>query len=124
MLTDPEMALVYARALVAVARGDYEISLEEATVLQARLAARCGEALAFDDVLLAPRLEPEELLASHGDGPFRSNATDPRALAVMLVEDGLAILDAKGGGTSGELATLRHFASALGLTAEELRKLA
>jgi hypothetical protein len=124
MITDPEMALVYARALVAVARGDHEISVEEAAVLQARLAARCGEAVALDDVLLARRLDPGELMVGHGDGPFRSTAVDPRALALMLVEDGLAIIDAKGGGTSGEIATLRHFASALGLTAEELRQLA
>ncbi len=118
------MALVYARALVAVARGDHEISVEEGAALQVRLAARCGEIVALDDVLLAPRLRAEELLAGHGDGPFRSPSLDPRALATALVEDGLAILDAKGGGTPGELGTLRHFASVLGLTAEELRVLA
>jgi hypothetical protein len=74
IITDPDMAMVYARALVA-ARGDHQITTEEAAALRVRIAARCGEELAFEDVLLAPGL-----------------------------------------------AKLRHFASALGMSAEDLRR--
>jgi hypothetical protein len=120
VILHPDLAVLYARALVEVARGDHEISSEEGAELQARLAARCGDVVGLDDVLLAPRLHVDELVAIPGDGPFRSNAVDSRTLGLMLVEDGLAVVNAKGGGDSAELLKLRHFAAALGLSDAEL----
>lgn len=122
-IPDRELGLLYARALVAIARADHAIEVEEGEVLARRIEARCVIPLRIEDLLLEPALSPEqfaELLASR-DGPFRSTQVRPRDLAAALVEDGVAIMLAKGHATETEADRLWRFAEALGLTSDEFR---
>jgi hypothetical protein len=122
---DRELAHLYARALVAIARGDGEISTEEAGRLQRQIDERCTWPIAIDDLLLDAPLSPHHLaeLAFGGDTPFRSPAFDPALLAALIVTDGLAVVLAKGHVTAGETASLRAFAAALRLPDAEFARL-
>jgi hypothetical protein len=120
----PELAHLYARVLVAVARADHEISFEEGLRLEQRINARCREPIAIDDVLLSAPIDPSELArVLVGDGPFRGSPVHPVELARALVADGVAILLAKGHATDNEARSLWRYASALGLTGDDFRAL-
>lgn len=123
---DRELGLLYARALVAIARADHSIEFEEGLRLAERIAARCSVPLRLEDLLLEPPLSPEQLVQQLGstDGPFRSASTvHPRELAAVLVRDGVAIMLAKGHATEVEADRLWRFAEALGLSSEAFREL-
>lgn len=121
-LHDPVLVHLHARAVVAVARADEEISLEEGLRLRERLEARAGARVALDDLLLAEALTPEELAAQAGGAgdPFRSGGIHPAALAAMIIADGVAVAMAKGYVAEVEARALIAFGRALGCTREEL----
>lgn len=122
LLFDHELAHLYARSLIAIARVDHEINLEEGLRLEQRINARCREPLHLEDLLLLPALDPGELAeAVVGGGPFRGSSVHPVQLAQALVADGVSIVLAKGHATGAEAHRLWQFASALGLTAEDFR---
>ena len=124
-LANRELATLYARALVAIARGDGEISPEEARRLQVQLLARCGTTIALDDLLLEGPLLSAQLrdLVVGTDSPYRAVQIDQIAFAELLVRDGLAVLFEKGHVAAGEMARLRAFAEALGLPDEDFARL-
>ncbi|HSD91390.1 MAG TPA: TerB family tellurite resistance protein [Kofleriaceae bacterium] len=122
MIRDRELAMLYARALVAIARADAEIGLEEGSRLQQRIADRCETPLRIDDLLLEATLLPDHLAEYVGGGPFRG-AAHPAQLAEWLVSDGLSVILAKGHVTQGEANVLWRFADALGVSREDFRKL-
>ncbi len=124
-IADRELALLYARALVAIARADHTIEVEEGERLAQRIDARCAIPPRIEDLLLEPPLSPEQFaeLIENRDGPFRSTQVRPRELAAALVEDGVAIMLAKGHATETEADRLWRFAEALGLTSDEFRAL-
>jgi len=124
-IPDREVGLLYARALVAVARADHEIQFEEGLRLAERIRRRCEVPPRLDDLLLEPALSPEQFVQQAGtrDGPFRSSQIHPRELGAALVEDGVAIMLAKGHATETEADRLWRFAEALGLSSDEFRAL-
>lgn len=124
-IPDRELGLLYARALVAIARADHAIEVEEGEVLAQRIHARCVIPLRIEDLLLEPPLTPEQFaeLIENRDGPFRSAQVRPRELGAALVEDGIAIMLAKGHATETEADRLWRFAEALGLSSDEFRAL-
>jgi hypothetical protein len=121
LLLDRELSLVYARALVTIARADAEIGFEEGLRLKQLVDARCREPIALDELLLAPALGPDELAAMLHGGPFRGVSVHPIQLARALVADGIAIALAKGHATEAEARSIWRFASALGLSREDFR---
>jgi len=124
-IEDREISLLYARALVAIARADHEIEFEEGLRLADRITDRCMLTLRLEDLLLEPALSPEQFVEQLrvNDGPFRSATIHPRDLAGVLVQDGVAIMLAKGHATEAEADRLWRFADALGLSADEFRRL-
>jgi hypothetical protein len=122
---DRELSGIYARALLAIARGDGEITSEEARRLQRQIDERCAWPIAIDDLLLDAPLSTQHLteLALGNSTPFRSAAIDRRALAKLLVTDGIAVVLEKGHIADGEASKLRAFASALGLSDAEFSHL-
>jgi hypothetical protein len=124
-IADRELGLLYARALIAVARADQEIHFEEGMRLADRIRERCTTPLRLEDLLLEPPLTPDQLALqlSNSGGPFRGSSPHPRQLADMLVRDGIAIMLAKGHATELEADRLWRFAEALGLTSEDFRTL-
>lgn len=124
-IDDREVGLLYARALVAITRADNVIELEEGLRLSERIDARCVMPLRLEDLLLEPALTPEQFAqqCSSRDGPFRGTHVHPRELATALVEDGIAIMLAKGHATEAEAYRLWRFAEALGLSSEEFGQL-
>ena len=123
MQLDAQLAQMYALALVASARADGEISLEEGLRLQ-HLVDRAGSATSIDDLLMADRVRPEAFAALVQGDPFRGRSVHPLELAPQLVSDALEILLAKGHVAAAELAALRAFVGALGIGDEQLRALA
>jgi hypothetical protein len=79
----------------------------------------------LEDLLLEPALSPEQFHALLGTqhGPFRGASVHRRELAGALVEDGVAIMLAKGHATEAEADRLWRFAEVLGLTSAEFRQL-
>jgi hypothetical protein len=124
-IADRELGLLYARALVAIARADQEIELEEGMRLVDRIEARCTIPLRLEDLLLEPPLSPEQFFQQIGTehGPFRGASVHPRELADALVQDGVAIMLAKGHATEAEADRLWRFVEVLGLTSDEFRRL-
>ena len=124
-LANRELATLYARALVAIARGDGEISPEEARRLQHQLDARCGWPIALDELLLEAPLVAAQLgvLVVGADSPYRAIQIDQVAFAELLVADGIAVLFEKGPVAAGEMARLRAFADALGLPDTDFARL-
>ena len=124
MIRDRDLAMLYARALVAVANADGSIGLEEGTRLTQRLRTRCADAPTLDAALAAAPLAAAELaqLAALHD-PFRGGALHPGELARWLVDDAIAVLLAKGAVTREEVARLRELTGALGLSAADFQGL-
>ncbi len=122
-LFDIGLAQLYARAVLAIARADHELGVEEGVRIERLLEARSGRPVALDDLLLDEPLEPAELVAlmrAHA-GPFRGNSVHPGELAAMIVMDAIAVILAKGYVSEGEARELLRFAVALGCSVDEVR---
>ena len=126
-LFDSDLGTTYARALLAIARADSEISPEEGEQLAACIAARCEEPPSLADLLFEPTLTVDELAQTFRNatagGPFRSTPIDPVDVAEALVTDAVSIALTKGHISDGEGARLRRFADALGLPQGSFEKL-
>lgn len=124
MIRDRELATLYARALVTIARTDGDISFEEGLRLQQCIEDRCEVPLRIDDVLFEPALSPRQLhdFLTASAGPFRGSA-HPVQLAEWIVQDGLSVILAKGHMSAQEATLLSRFAEALGVSRDEFRRL-
>jgi hypothetical protein len=124
MIRDRELAALYARALVALARADGDITFEEGLRLQQCIADRCEVPLRIDDVLFEPTLSPRQLAdyLSASAGPFRGSA-HPDRLAEWIVSDGLSVILAKGHMSAQEATLLSRFAEELGVSRDEFQRL-
>jgi tellurite resistance protein len=121
LLLNDDLKLLYARALVSIARADGLIDADEGDRLRQRILERSQ--LDLEDILLEHSLLPAELAEALQGGPFRGVAVRGDELARLLVEDGLYVALAKGHITSEEAARLWRYGTALGLSDEELRTL-
>jgi hypothetical protein len=117
------MGQLFARALVAIARADDQIGLEEGLRLQQRIERRTGGPISLPDLLLAEPLEPHRLAESlrGSAGPFRNAGVHPGELALMIITDGIAVVLAKGYVSEAEAREIVRFASALGCSLDEVR---
>lgn len=125
-ILDPNVAQLYAQALVAIARADGEIALEEGSRLQEKIEQRSGQPANLDDLLLAEPLDPETLANALRDasGPFRgSGGLHPGELAQMIVVDAIAVVLAKGHVSDEEAQQIVRYATALGCTLDEIRRM-
>ncbi len=124
-LLDVGLAHLYARAVLAIARAGDEFGVEEGTRLQERIEARTGNHMSFDDLLLFEPLVPSDLAAQlrASSSPFRGANLHPGELAAMIVVDSIAVVLAKGYVSEAEARELVRFATALGCSVEEVRKL-
>jgi hypothetical protein len=115
---DIGLAHVYARAVLAVARADHELGLEEGLRIVRLLEDRSGRPVSLDDLLLEETLDPGELVAMirQSSSPFRGNCVHPGELAGMIVMDSIAVVLAKGYVSEAEARELLRFAVALGCT--------
>jgi hypothetical protein len=126
-ILDDELGRVYARALVAIARADGELVLDEILRLRALVARRLGHDIddaalfaadgdvALDELLVAVRRQ-------HGD-PFRTAGLAPRALGRLLLTDGLSLALADGHICAEEVTMVEAMARALGCTDDDLAEL-
>ncbi|HEU0035074.1 MAG TPA: hypothetical protein VFQ53_30820 [Kofleriaceae bacterium] len=124
-LFDVGLAHLYARAVLAIARAGDELGLEEGLRLQERIEARSGHLFSLDDLLLHEPLTPSELAAQlrTASSPFRGANVHTGELAAVIVEDALMVVLAKGYVSEAEGRELVRFATALGLSVEEVREL-
>lgn len=125
-IADPAVAHLYARAVLAIARSDDEIDLEEGLRLRERIEARTGGPISLDALLLADPMGPAELveqLRALVGGPFRGSGMHPAELASMIVADGIAVVLAKGHVSDAEAQELVRYATALGCTIEDVRRM-
>lgn len=122
-LLDIGLANLYARAVLAVARANDEIVLEQGQRLVAQLEARSGQPISLADLLLAEPLEPGELAAQlrAPTSPFRATEVHPSELAAMIVTDGIGVVLAKGYVSEEEARELVKFALALGCSVDDVR---
>jgi len=120
---DSAIGQLFARALVAIARADDQIDLEEGLRLQQRIELRTGSPMVLDDLLFVEPLEPQWLgeALRGAAGPFRGAAVHPGELAAMIVSDGIAVVLAKGYVSEAEASVIVRFASALGCSRDEVR---
>jgi hypothetical protein len=122
---DNALGQLFARALVAIARADDQIGLEEGVRLEQRIALRVGGPIPLDDLLLAEPLEPHRLAESlrGSPTPFRHVTVHPSELAVMIITDGIEVVLAKGYVSEAEAREIVRFASALGCSLDQVRAL-
>jgi hypothetical protein len=122
-MLDSALGHLFARALVAIARADDQIGLEEGLRLQQRIELRTGGPISLPDLLLAEPLEPHRLAESlrGAAGPFRTAGIHPGELALMIITDGIAVVLAKGYVSEAEAREIVRFASALGCSLDEVR---
>jgi hypothetical protein len=122
-ILDSTLGHLFARALVAIARADDQIGLEEGLRLAQRIELRTGGPIVLADLLLADPLEPHRLAEAlrQGAGPFRGASVHPGELAAMIVSDGIAVVLAKGYVSEAEAGVIVRFASALGCPLDEIR---
>ncbi|MDB4953990.1 MAG: hypothetical protein JWO36_1559 [Myxococcales bacterium] len=118
---DYDLAQLYARALIAIARSDGEITAEEGHVLQQTIDARSAEPLQLDELMFETPLNPEELAAIVQTDPFRGFTMHPVQLAEQLVTDALFVLLSKGHVTQTEGHRIMRFASELGMSDDQVR---
>lgn len=116
-MLDRELSRLYALALVAIARADGEIGPDEGVRLQERIAARCQGTLLLEDLLL-DSIQPADLAAAIQAGPFRGSNMPADQLGEMLLNDGLAVVLAKGHATNGEAHAILRFIRVLGCADE------
>ncbi len=117
------LAQLHAGALVAIARADDQIGVEEGLRLQERIDARAGHPTPLDDLLLAEPLEPRDVaeLIRGTSGPFRGGSIHPGEFARMIVVDAISVVLAKGYVSEQEGRKMIRFALALGCTLAEVR---
>lgn len=122
---DIGLAHIYGRAVLAIARADNELGLEEGLRIVRLLEDRSGQPVSLDDLLLEYPLDPAELVAMirANSGPFRGNGVHPGELAQMIVLDSITVVLAKGYVADAEARELLRFAVALGCTVEEVREM-
>lgn len=124
-ILDDELGRVYARALVAIARADGELVLDEILRLRTLVAHRLGRDV-DDAALFGADATIDELVAvvhrQHGD-PFRTSGLAPRALGRLLIIDGLSLALADGHVCAEEVAILDAMARALGCTDDDLAEM-
>jgi hypothetical protein len=123
-IRDESLADLFARALVAIARADHQLGMEEGMRLQERITLRTGSPVELDDLLLAPALLPSQLADALGafGGPFRSaSGLHPGEVAAMLVSDGASVALAKGYISEAEGRLIVAFGLALGCSLDEIR---
>jgi hypothetical protein len=122
-ILDVGLAHLYARAVLAIARADDEIELEEGLRLVACLEARSGRPVSLDDLLLAEPLDPAELVSQlrTSTSPFRGAGLHPSELARMIVTDSIGVVLAKGYLSEEEARELLKFAFALGCSIDDIR---
>ena len=115
----------YSRALLAIARADNHLGLEEGLRLEHRILARTGNKVSLDDLLLEEPLSPRDLAAHIRDtsSPFRGGSMHPGELAAMIVVDSLAVVLGKGYVSEAEARELLRYAQALGCSVDEVRAL-
>jgi hypothetical protein len=120
---DIGLAHIYARAVLAIARADHELGLEEGLRIVRLLEDRSGQPVSLDDLLLELPLDPAEVVAMMrvSSGPFRGNGVHPGELAAMIVIDAIAVVLAKGYVSEAEARELLRFAVALGCSVDEVR---
>lgn len=125
-IREPDLAQLYAQALVAIARADDLLGLEEGLRLQQKIDARLVGPIALDDLLLAEPLDPDALKAivETARGPFRGGSVHPGELARLIVVDAIEVVLAKGYISEGEAQEMIRFATALGCTLEQVRAMA
>jgi hypothetical protein len=125
-LLDVGLAHLYARAVLAIARAGDELGLEEGLRLQERVETRAGFPLSLDDLLLFEPLAPSELASQlrSASAPFRGATMHAGELAAMIVIDSISVVLAKGYVSEAEARELIRFATALGCSVDEVRKLA
>jgi uncharacterized tellurite resistance protein B-like protein len=121
-ILDADVARLYARALVAVARADDEINVDEGHRLEAQIVARVPVPIPLEDLLLVEPLEHEALgeAIRTQAGPFRGGDIDPRELARMFVGDAVAVVLAKGYVAESEAHQIMRFATVLGCSVDEI----
>ncbi len=116
------LAQLYAQALVAICRADDHVVREVGARLQERIETRAGVAVPLEDLLLAEPLEPASLAGTVGTtGPFRGAGVHAAELARLIVVDAVGVVRAKGHVTEREAHLIIRFATALGVSADELR---
>jgi len=117
---------LHAQALVAIARADGEIGLEEGARLQQKIEARTGREANLDDLLLAETVDPQQLADAvrATSGPFRTGSgLHPGELAQMIVVDAIEVVLAKGHVSEEEAQQIVRYATALGCTRDEIRRM-
>ena len=124
-ILDAGLAHLYARAVLAIARADDEIELEEGRRRVAHLEARSGQPVSLADLLLAEPLDPAELAAQlrASAGPFRGAGLHSSELAEMIVTDSIRVVLAKGHVSEEEARELLRFAVALGCSVDDVRRM-
>lgn len=124
-LFDVGLAQLYARAVLAIARADHELGLEEGMRIEQLLRDRSGWPVSLDDLLLDEPLDPATLVAHMraASGPFRGAGVHAGELAKMIVEDSIAVVLAKGYVSEAEARELLRFAVALGCSVDEVRSM-
>jgi hypothetical protein len=124
-LLDVGLAQLYARALLAIARADHELGLEEGLRIEQMLERRSGSPVSMNDLLLFEPLDPAELVAQVRtlSGPFRGAGLHPGELAAMIVQDSIAVVLAKGYLSEAEARELLRFAMALGCNVDEVKSM-
>lgn len=122
-ILDAGSAQLYAQALVAIARADDQLGIEEGSRLQQKISARLADPMEIDDLLLAEPLTADALAAivSTASGPFRGGSLHPGELARLIVVDAIEVVLAKGYISDEEASEMIRFATALGCTLEEVR---
>jgi hypothetical protein len=122
-ILEPDLAQLYAQALIAIVRADEEIGLEEGLRLQQKLDERLLTPIDIDDLLLAEPLEPAALgeIVGAATGPFRAGSLHPGELARLIVVDAVEVVLAKGHITEEEAKEMIRFATALGCTLPQVR---
>ncbi len=125
-IREPDLAQLYAQALVAIARADDQLGLEEGLRLQQKLDTRLAVPIALDDLLLAEPLDPASLheIVDAVRGPFRGGSLHPGELARVIVVDAIEVVLAKGYISEGEAQEMIRFATALGCTLDQVRAMA
>lgn len=120
---EADLAQIYAQAVVAIARADDSLGLEEGSRLQHKLNARLGAPTEIDDLLLAEPLGSDQLAAivDAASGPFRGGSLHPGELARMIIVDAIEVVLAKGYIADSEASEMMRFATALGCTLDQVR---
>ena len=122
-IREPDLAQLYAQAIVAIARADDQLGLEEGLRLQQKIDARLATPIAIDDLLLADPLDPDALeeIVKTATGPFRGGSLHPGELARLIVVDAIEVVLAKGYISEGEAQEMIRFAAALGCSLAQVK---